>query len=278
MAAMSWGARSIVAAAMLAASAAAAAGSGLAPGGKGAVRDIIDGDTLVVEMTEAAKATPDVAKPGTEIQIRLVGIQAPKLPLGRKGFKAWPLAEESKTVLEELTQGKTLTLAFGGQPMDRHGRLLAQLYDSEGTWIQGALLERGLARVYTFPDNRKLAAEMLALESRARAAKAGIWGDPFYAVRTPEEAAAEIGTFQLVEGTVKDAATVRARSYLNFGDDWKTDFTIVVGTSVRKMLAKSGIDIISLKGRRVRVRGWLDSYNGPMIELTHPEQIEVLDQ
>jgi len=278
MAAMSWGARSIVAAAMLAASAAAAAGSGLAPGGKGAVRDIIDGDTLVVEMTEAAKATPDVAKPGTEIQIRLVGIQAPKLPLGRKGFKAWPLAEESKTVLEELTQGKTLTLAFGGQPMDRHGRLLAQLYDSEGTWIQGALLERGLARVYTFPDNRKLAAEMLALESRARAAKAGIWGDPFYAVRTPEEAAAEIGTFQLVEGTVKDAATVRARSYLNFGDDWKTDFTIVVGASVRKMLAKSGIDIISLKGRRVRVRGWLDSYNGPMIELTHPEQIEVLDQ
>jgi hypothetical protein len=28
----------------------------------------------------------------------------------------------------------------------------------------------------------------------------------------------------------------------------------------------------------VRVRGWLDSYNGPTIAATHPEQIEVLDE
>ena len=271
-------ARLILAGVLLAAVPVWAAGTALQPGGGGVVRSVTDGDTLTVEMTESAKATPAGASPGTDIQIRLVGIQAPKLPLGRKGFAAWPLADVSKAALEELAAGKTLTLAFGGLPVDRHGRLLAHLYDADGIWIQGEMLKRGLARVYTFPDNRKLAAEMLALEKQARAAKAGIWADPFYAIRTPEAAAGDIGTFQLVEGVVKDAAMVRSRSYLNFGADWKTDFTIVISASARKMLAKSGIDIMSLKGRRVRIRGWIDSYNGPMIELTHPEQLEVLDE
>src|SRR3546814_5034081 len=42
---------------------------------------VIDGDTLTLA-------------DGREI--RLVGIQAPKLALGRTGFQPWPLAEEAK--------------------------------------------------------------------------------------------------------------------------------------------------------------------------------------
>lgn len=263
---------------LLAASLALAAPAGLEPGGKGAVRQIIDGDTLVVEMTETTAATPEGIGTGTRIQIRLVGIQAPKLPLGREGFTAWPLAEESKDALAGLAEGKTLSLSFGGRKIDRYGRLLAHLYTEDGNWIQGELLKRGLARVYTFPDNRALAADMLALERDARAAKAGIWGDDFYALRTPQSVAADIGTFQLVEGMVMDAASVRSRSYLNFGEDWKTDFTIVIAAPARKMFEAAGIDIISLAGRRVRVRGWVQSYNGPMISVSHPEQIEVLEK
>ncbi len=75
-----------------------------------------------------------------------------------------------------------------------------------------------------------------------------------------------------------DAASVRARSYLNFSADWRTDFTAVVGADARKLFEESGIDIISLSGRPVRVRGWVRSYNGPMISVTHPEQIEVLEK
>ena len=37
-----------------------------------------------------------------------------------------------------------------------------------------------------------------------------------------------------------------------------------------------GIDIAAYAGKRVRVRGWVARYNGPMIEATHPEQIEIL--
>jgi len=33
---------------------------------------------------------------------------------------------------------------------------------------------------------------------------------------------------------------------------------------------------LELEGYNVRVRGWLKEYNGPMVELSHPEQLEVL--
>ena len=32
----------------------------------------------------------------------------------------------------------------------------------------------------------------------------------------------------------------------------------------------------TLEGKRIRVRGWLRSWNGPQIEASHPEQIELL--
>ena len=30
------------------------------------------------------------------------------------------------------------------------------------------------------------------------------------------------------------------------------------------------------EGKRVRVRGWIDERNGPAMDLTHPEQVELL--
>ena len=61
----------------------------------------------------------------------------------------------------------------------RHGRLLAHLRDADGQWIQGNLLARGMERVYTIPNNRARAAELLSREQKARAARRGIWALPF---------------------------------------------------------------------------------------------------
>jgi hypothetical protein len=33
---------------------------------------------------------------------------------------------------------------------------------------------------------------------------------------------------------------------------------------------------MTLEGALVRIRGWVDDRGGPRIEITHPEQIEVL--
>jgi micrococcal nuclease len=232
------------------------------------VVEVIDGDTLLL----------DDGRP-----VRLVGIQSPKLPLGRSGFEAWPLAEEAKAALTALTLGRDVGLGYGGRRNDRHGRALAHLYlldgaGEPGVWVQGALLEAGMARVYSFADNRALLAEMLARERRARALRRGIWADPFYAVRRPERVEGHAGSFQLVEGIVLKAAKVKGRIYLNFGEDWKSDFTITLAPAVRRVFEAEGIDPLGYGGKRVRARGWIKTFNGPMIEASHPEQIEVIEE
>ena len=238
---------------------------GLKPGPKAIVGAVVDGDTVVLERPVMGAT-----------QIRLVGIQAPKLPLGRKNFPAWPLAAQSKRALEKLTLGKTVSLSFGGNEKDRHGRLLAHLHAPGDVWVQGKMLSQGMARVYSFPDNRGAVAGMLVLEGEARRARRGIWGLGFYAVKTPRELSPLIGTFQLVTGRVLKAARIKSKIYLNFGQDWRSDFTITLKAGARRLFATAGVDPLALEGRMVRVRGWLKKFNGPMIDATHPEQIEVI--
>ena len=73
------------------------------------------------------------------------------------------------------------------------------------------------------------------------------------------------------------AAETRDRIFLNFGADWRTDFTATLASKDRRTFLAAGIDPMTLDGRRVRVRGWLYDRNGPAIDLTHPEQLEILD-
>lgn len=249
---------------------AAAAPAGLEWGEQAAVVAVVDGDTVALADGR---------------QVRLVGIQAPKLPLGRAGFEAWPLAEEAKAALAGLALGRTVRLGYDGRRVDRHGRALAHLVladgADEGLWLQRVLLARGLARVYSFPDNRALVAELLEAERAARAAGTGIWADPWYRILGPDDLARELfprlDSFQIVEGRVIAAEVVGKRGYLNFGDDWKSDFTVSVDPAALRLFDEAGLPVASYQGRRVRVRGWVKSFNGPMIDATHPEQIEVLE-
>ena len=177
------------------------------------------------------------------------------LPLGRAGFKACPLADETKQAFRGLALGKTLTLYYGGCKTDRYGRALAHLLRDDGLWPQGELLAAGMVRVYSFRDNRRLIGEMLAQERSTRAAQLGTCAVPYYAVRTPEVVAEDIGTFQLVEGRVMDSAVVRRRGCVNLGADWKSDFTFSIAPRDRKLFDAEGEDILALKGHIVRVRG-----------------------
>ena len=237
----------------------AAALEGLREGERGRVVEVIDADTVILD---------------SGLSVRLVGIQAPKLPLGREGFVAWPLAAEAKAALEEMVLEQSVGLFYGGLETDRYGRALAHLVRDDGLWLQGELLARGWARVYGFRDNRAKLPEMLALEAEARAEKRGIWAEPFYRVVTVDETEAHLGSFQLVEGRVLDVAVVKGRGYLNFGPDWRTDFTVSIAPADLRAFEAEGFDIAGLEGRFIRVRGWLKFFNGPMIDATHPEQVE----
>ena len=241
----------------------------LTAGEIGVVASVLDGDTLYLE---------------DGLKVRLSAMQAPKLPLGRKGFKAWPMGEESKAALTALTQKRRVQLFYGGNKRDRYGRALAQVYTLTATgkrdlWVQEEMVRLGLARVYTWPDTWQSSDALYTAERAAREGGRGIWGDPYYAVRTPEpnSLAQDVDSFQLVQGIITSVANVRGTVYMNFGADYKTDFTIVVAKKSRRKLERSGLDFAALEGARVRIRGWIELQNGPMIWLDDPNRLEILD-
>lgn len=209
--------------------------------------------------------------------VRLVGIQAPKRPEDRAGFPELPIAREARAALEGLVAGRTVALNFSGARSDRYGRVLAQVAAADGAWIQGALILAGMARVHTFADNRLGAAAMYALERDAREARRGLWADALYQVRTPDEAAAHIGRFEIVQGKILDGARTDRGVVLNLGKDWRTAFALLVDTDARKLFRADRVDPLSLRGIEVRVRGFIRrDRERAVIDVTHPEQIERL--
>ncbi len=237
----------------------------LPEGGHGNVAVVMDGDSLRLE--------------GMNTDVRLLGLQAPKLPKGRRNFKAWPEGEDAKHALESLVKGHAITLRLGTTPRDRNGRILAQAVRDDGLWIQQELVREGWARVYTFADNRQFAHDLLAAEAEARAAHRGLWADALYAVRASEPAALakDVGTFQIVEGKVKNAAKVKGRVYLNFGSDFREDFTASIAPDVLRLFTQAHIDPLSFQGKTIRVRGYVRTFNGPAMDITHPEEIEAVE-
>jgi hypothetical protein len=122
-----------------------------------------------------------------------------------------------------------------------------------------------------------VAAALLASEEAARHAARGLWAEARFQARASERAAADVGSYQLVEGRIVQAMRVGPRLYLNFGEDWRTDFTVVIAAKALPRFAAIGIDPARLAGRAVRVRGMIEDLNGPLIEIDEPAALEVLE-
>lgn len=234
---------------------------GLTPGEAGRVTAILSGDTIDLE---------------DGLRVRLAGVQTPAP--ARDGSPAWPLAVEAASETGSLCLGQPVTLHYADDRRDRWQRALAHVLLGDGTWVQGHLLQRGFARVYTWPRTAIGARTMLDLERTARANRRGIWAERFYRIRNPSETWGDLDSWQVVEGRVVDAAIVRGTAYLNFGLDWRNDFTFRIESDARRAFKQAGIDLTSLAGQRVRGRGWVYPTNGPMIDLTHPAQLEILEE
>lgn len=193
-----------------------------------------------------------------------------------------PIAQEAHTLLNSLLpEGSEIMIyqtrmAKKGRE-NRMGHQLGHIVTKkEPQWINGALLAHGLARVYTSPNAPEMNDQMLMVEDEARREKRGLWAEGSeYNVLTPETADQAMGKLAIIEGVVVKSASVRNNIYLNFGQDWKTDFTVMIIPSLRKKLAHKGIDPLGLSGKKLRVRGYVREYNGPLIELETPEHFEL---
>ena len=194
--------------------------------------------------------------------VRLAGIMAP-----------------AAEALERILANKPVILE--NQVPDRYGRIAADVYIADGArkiWLQEALVRAGTAFVYP-PLGTEFGLEaLLKAERAARKDRLGLWGQAAYADIPADKATSQIGHFAFIRGVVLNAARVKNRVYLNFGEDWKTDFTIEIAAHDLRAFKAADVDLLDLKGKMVRVRGLVQSMYGPMIEITHPSQLEILDK
>lgn len=208
--------------------------------------------------------------------VQLAGVEMPRTSSDKE--QTVPMAIEARKALSDLVSGKIVNLYVGQKRRDRYQRLLAYPCLASGILLQGWLLENGLARVATTRNTDDMAKRMLALERQARERRLGIWSTRYFRVRNPHETRRDVDSFQVVEGRVVTAAIIKGRAYLNFGPNWRTDFTFSIAPRDRRAFERAGIDLATLTGRRVRGRGWVTLRNGPMIELSHPAQLEILGE
>jgi endonuclease YncB( thermonuclease family) len=122
------------------------------------VTAVLDGDTIVV---------------ATVGRVRLLGIDAPETSHGLDS--AAPFAIEAKARLAGLVLRRWIRLEYEGARDDVYGRRLAYVVSEDGTFVNGALVRDGLARISARQPLRRLE-ELRRAESEAQASRRGMWG------------------------------------------------------------------------------------------------------
>lgn len=230
------------------------------------VARVIDGQTLLLD-------------DGREV--RLAGVLAPQKPLAADPATAWPPEEDAIRALNELVLGRSVALVPAGQDRNRYGQLIRHAIverDGQSFWIQGEMIARGHGRAYALERQNPCLAALVAIEQEARSQRLGLWRSAAYGLRKAEDTRELMrlrSTFQVVEGRVVRVAEVRGTIYLNFGEDWRTDFSAGYRPDRKQMGAVA--DARRIEGHRVRVRGWIERRNGPFIAIADWASLEVLE-
>ncbi len=226
------------------------------------VSECIDGDTVKLDSGQV---------------VRFIGLDTPELH--KKTGENWvdvnePLALEAKQLNERLVKGKLVRLEFDVELRDKYSRFLAYCF-VDNVFVNERILEEGLGLLYTRPPNVRYNEILVAAQKRARNNQKGLWSnEQFISAR---DAANYIGSIASVEGKVLKVRESEKVIYLNFGKDYKKDFTVVIFRQDLASFFAAGINPVKFKNKTLRVFGKVKDYNGPEIIARHPSQIEVLE-
>jgi len=203
-------------------------------------------------------------------QLCLAGIWVPTVGKRQDFTETWRSAWRS--VVDE---GNFFYQAEPPAKRNRYGCALTSVESADGKSLQHELLAAGWAAVDPFSASKETHAidAMLALEMKAREAGHGIWMSPDAGPKKVDDLADWIGTRQLVEGQVRRVHVNKRYVYLNFGADWRTDFTARLN---RAMIEEVPLDASDFEGRALRLRGVLEESRGPLMNISHLKQIEFL--
>lgn len=280
-----WRCRTLVRSAALALMAAAVVGASLAPDSADAAarqrasraKAAPKGPQCPEAGTHAASFAKIVSGTGflttTGEEIRLAGVLAPDED--GQTLASASQAEAARARLSERLASGTVTYAADDTTRDRYGRIAAQVFVG-GQWLEGDMLRAGELRSAPDRASAPCAKALMAAEDEGRTERAGNWRNGAFALRSPEQLSNRAGTFQIVEGIVQTATVNKGRAYIDFGADYRDDFTVTVAPEDMKLFRQARFDVRKLAGKRIRVRGWIELYHGPEMEIASPTAIETL--
>jgi micrococcal nuclease len=214
----------------------------------GALR-VIDGDTIEI--------------PGGD-RVRLLGIDTPE--------RGDLLSRLAAGRLKELTGPGGVELEVCDE-RDTYGRLLATV-KVNGSDVNRILLREGLALPMLIPPcGRPVAKDILSAAGKGAVSGKGIYSLDKNKIILHTEALDHLGERAMVRGRILDLYKGRKAWHLNFGRDYKTDFTAVLFRDGQKKFHELGLDPARLVGSEVLVIGKVKRYNGPEIIIRGPDQI-----
>ena len=211
--------------------------------------------------------------------VRLTGLDLP----GRFKDETPEHVIESYHILKELFLNQPITLyqtqnAKKGRTNRMDHQLGHVVRSKDKVWAQGTLLINGLARMRISEHNPELSRDMAQNEQKAISSQKGLWSKESYDLKTPDSTENHVSSFQVVEGVVQSVAAIKNNIYLNFGQNWKTDFTISIPLKLRRDFLSHDIDPLKLQGKKIQARGWIQSYNGPYIKLSHVNHFIIIPE
>ncbi|MCQ4034573.1 thermonuclease family protein [Kaistella montana] len=128
------------------------------------IKRVSDGDTVVIQ---------DESQ--NEYKIRFIGIDAPESRNVGKRKQVQVFGFEAKSHLKKMLADKKVRLEFDVQKIDRYGRTLAYVYLENGIFLNQYLVQKGYARMATFPPNIKYVDVFRKSEEKARKNALGLW-------------------------------------------------------------------------------------------------------
>ncbi len=210
--------------------------------------------------------------------VHLTGLNYPDLD----PYSPGPLSVTATDILKDMLVGRHVEIfqTKGSKKgnINRMGHIVAHIRRADDqVWVQGTILRLGLARVKTEKKASELSGQMYIYEQMAIRESLGLWSKKDYKIHAPENLEWAIGSFQIVQGRVKSVSMNENRTFLNFGDDWRTDFTVTIPPSEMKVFYSMETTPQGWNGKLIRVRGWVSALNGPSMEINHPEAIQLLE-
>lgn len=168
------------------------------------VAEVYDGDTVRLSNNQ---------------KLRFIGINTPER--GMNGKADQPFYAQAKKQLQELIKANNnqLKLVFGKDRYDRHKRLLADVFTTDGKNLTEILIRNGMGYHITVPPNIRFLNCYKEAQDDARIKRRGIWSHEFSRTIKAKAVTQATQGFQRIKGKVTRVGESHTAYWLNLDKD-----------------------------------------------------------